>query len=73
MPRRSARLAAHRGQQPFKILTAWAARAQVRRYTRISLLYRSTGSGQLGVDVQYLHRLGASHIPRISAQEAVER
>ena len=73
LPRRSARLAAHRGQQAFEVLSARAARAQVRPHTRVALVHRSTGSGQLGVDVQYLHRLGASHIPRISAQEAVER
>ena len=52
---------------------AVAACAQVRRHTRIALLHRSTGSGQLGVDVQHLHRLAAAHIPRIGAQEAVER
>src|SRR6516164_283944 len=73
MPRRSVSLAAHRGQQPFEVLTAWAARAQVRGHTRVALLHRGTVSGQFGVDVQHLHRLGASHVPRISAQEAVER
>src|SRR5262249_8156582 len=70
---RSVRLAAHRGQQPFEVLIARAARAQVRRHTRVALLHRSTDSSQLGVDVEHLHRLGAAPIARIGAQEAVER
>src|SRR5215468_2152324 len=70
---RSVSLDPYRGQQPFEVLTARAARPQVHRHTRAALIHRSTGSGQLGVDVQHFHRLAAAHIPRIRAQEAVER
>src|SRR5215469_17105612 len=70
---RSVLLVTHCGQQPFEVLSARAARAQVRGHTRVALLHRGTGGGQLGVDVEHLHRLGAAHIPWIRAQEAVER
>ena len=69
----SVRLTAYRGQQPLEVLPARATRAQVRRHARVTLLHRSTGSGQLGVDVQQLHRLGTPHIAWISAQETLER
>ena len=45
MRRRSARLAAHRAQQPFEVLTARAAQAQVRRHTWVALLRWGAGSG----------------------------
>src|SRR4051794_29580939 len=49
-------------QQAFEVLTARAAGPQMRRHARVTLLGGTTGGGYLGVDVQYLHRLGASHI-----------
>src|SRR5215467_4876862 len=70
---RSVRLAAYRGQQPVEVFTARAARAQVRGDAGVALLHRGAGSGQFGVDVQHLHRLGAADIARVGAQEAVER
>src|SRR6266702_5834806 len=69
---RSVRLAAHRGQQSREVLATRAARAQVRRDAWVPLLRRGARRHQLGVDVQHLHRLGASHVTRIGPQEAVE-
>src|SRR5689334_519049 len=65
--------AADGGQQPLEVLSARAARLQVRRDARVPLLCWFAGGHQLGVDVQHLHRLVAAHIPRISLQEAVQR
>jgi hypothetical protein len=60
-------------QQAFEVLTARAAGPQMRRHARVTLLGGTAGGGYLGIDVQYLHRLGASHILRIGPQEAVKR
>src|SRR5262249_18792424 len=69
---RSVCLVAQGGQQPFEILAARAAPAQVRRDARITLFGWGAGSCQLRVDVQHLHGLGASHIARISPQEVIQ-
>ena len=60
------------GQQFVEVLTARAARAQVRRDAWVPLLHRTAGGGQFGVDVQHVHRFGASHVTRIGPQEAVQ-
>jgi hypothetical protein len=52
MVRARQRLPAHRGQQPAEVLTAWAARAPVRRDARVSLLRRGVRSHQVDVDVE---------------------
>ena len=69
---RSASFILQYGQQPLKVFTAWAAGAQVRRHPRVTLLGGAAGGGQLGVDVQHFHDLGASHVTRIGPQEAVQ-
>ena len=71
--RLSARVVADRGQQRVEVLTARAARAQVRRDARVPLLRRFAGGDQVDVDMQHLHRLGAADIARIGPQEAVQR
>ncbi len=71
--RQSSLFAGQRGQQPLEVLAARAARAQVRGNARVALLRGGAGLGQLGVNVQHLHRLAASHIARVGAQEAVQR
>jgi peroxiredoxin len=68
-----ARVVAHRGQPRLEILTARAARAQVRRDARVPLLRRFAGGDQVDVDMQHLNRLGAADIARICPQEAVQR
>jgi peroxiredoxin len=68
-----ASVAAHRGQQRLEVLTARAARAQVRGDARVPLLRRFAGGDQVDVDVQHLHRLGAADVARIGPQEAVQR
>ena len=71
---RSVRLAAYCGQQPFEVLTAWAARAQVGRDARVPLFRfrRAVRGHQLGIDTEHFHRLGAAHISRIGPQEAIQ-
>src|SRR5512132_737281 len=51
-------------QKPLEVLTARAASAQVGSDSWVSLLGRCTGDGQLGVDVQHLHRLGTADVAR---------
>src|SRR5579859_3875714 len=70
---RSARGVAYRGQQRLEVLTAGAARAQVRRDAGVPLLRRDARGDQVDVDMQHLHRLRAADIARIGMQEAVQR
>src|SRR4029077_8311688 len=74
-PRRewSGYFAADGGQQPLEVLTARAARLQVRRDARVPLLRRFARSHQFGVDVQHLHRLLAAHITWVSPQKPLQR
>ena len=65
-------LVAHCGQQPFKLLAAGAACAQVGPDTWVSLLRWSARGHQVDVDMEKFHRLGASRILRIGPQETVE-
>src|SRR5215469_13304752 len=65
-------LVAQGGQQSVEVVTARAAGAQVRRDAGVELLCRTAGGGQLGVDVQHFHRLGAAHVTWISPQETVQ-
>jgi hypothetical protein len=69
---RSAGLVAQRGEQPLEVLSAWAACLQVRGDAEVALPGRLTRRHQLGIDVQHLHGLGASHVARIGPQETVQ-
>src|SRR5262249_35718631 len=65
-------LVAQGGQQPVEVFTARTASAQVSGDPGVPLLDGTPGGRQLGVDVEHFHRLGAAHVTRIGAQEAVQ-
>jgi hypothetical protein len=65
-------LVAQGGQQPVEVLAARAACLQVRGDAGVTLLGRFARGHQLGIDVQYLHGLGASRVARIGPQETVQ-
>jgi hypothetical protein len=69
---RSACLVAQDGHQPVEVLIARAACLQVRGDAGVALLGRLARGHQLGIDVQYLRGLGASHVARIGPQETVQ-
>jgi hypothetical protein len=65
-------LAAYSGEEPVEVLTARAARTQMRRDARVLLLHRGTCGGQVDIDMEQFHGLLAAYVARISPQEAVQ-
>jgi hypothetical protein len=65
---------AHGLQEALQVGGARAAGAQVCREARLPARGgRGVVGRQLGVDVQQRHRLFAAHVPRVRAQEVIER